>query len=144
MDFEETHRRTDLKAGDVLMTNAGTIGRMAITNDLPETKRTTFQKSVAILKPNISFLNTYFLYSTLKSNIFEITELAGGSTQSNLLLGDLRTYKILIPLKKIVDHFENEATIIFNNINDRSINTQKLKELQSLLLAKMTKEKLLK
>src|SRR4051812_21159799 len=50
-DFEETHRRTNLAADDVVITNSGTIGRMAIVKDTPETRRTTFQKSVAILKP---------------------------------------------------------------------------------------------
>ena len=50
-DFTETHRRTALEAGDVLFTNTGTIGRMAIARDDPKTARTTFQKSVAILKP---------------------------------------------------------------------------------------------
>ena len=48
-DFAETHRRTDLKPGDVLLTNSGTIGRLAIAPDDEKTPRTTFQKSVAIL-----------------------------------------------------------------------------------------------
>lgn len=36
-DFGETHRRTNLTSGDILLTNAGTIGRMAIVKDLPQT-----------------------------------------------------------------------------------------------------------
>ena len=51
-DFLETHKRTKLEPGDVLFTNTGTIGRMAIAPEDSKTYRTTFQKSVAILKPN--------------------------------------------------------------------------------------------
>ena len=53
-DFEETHRRTNLEPGDILFTNTGTIGRMAIASANELTRRTTFQKSVAILKPRIN------------------------------------------------------------------------------------------
>ena len=53
-DFAETHRRTDLQPGDVLVTNSGTIGRLAIADSDDRTFRTTFQKSVAVLKPKTS------------------------------------------------------------------------------------------
>ena len=43
-DFLETHRRTDLKPGDILLTNSGTIGRLAIAADDEVTSKTTFQK----------------------------------------------------------------------------------------------------
>ena len=39
--FAETHRRTDLKPGDILLTNSGTIGRLAIAPDDDKTPRTT-------------------------------------------------------------------------------------------------------
>lgn len=49
--FEETHRRTNLKPGDICMVNTGaTIGRISIAPDNPKTYKTTFQKSVAVIK----------------------------------------------------------------------------------------------
>ena len=51
-DFLETHKRTVLEPNDILVTNSGTIGRMAFVKDIPLTYRTTFQKSVAIVKPD--------------------------------------------------------------------------------------------
>ena len=50
-DFLETHKRTRLEPLDILVTNSGTIGRVAIAKDVETTAKTTFQKSVAILKP---------------------------------------------------------------------------------------------
>ena len=60
-DFVDTHRRTKLEPNDLLITNSGTIGRMAIAPDNELTKRTTFQKSVAILKPIKSRIEPRFL-----------------------------------------------------------------------------------
>ena len=43
-DFRDTHRRTRLASGDIVLTNSGTIGRMALVKNNVETQRTTFQK----------------------------------------------------------------------------------------------------
>ena len=139
IDFEETHRRTDLKPGDILLTNAGTIGRMAIVKDLQETNRTTFQKSVAILKPKSDMSNTHYLYLLLKFHLNEIIELAGGSTQSNLLLGDLRNFEIKYPGFDFVTKIEEKVKSIFGMIGLKGKENQKLEELKELLLAKMTR-----
>jgi type I restriction enzyme S subunit len=140
-DFEETHRRTNLAAGDILLTNAGTIGRMAIVKDLPETTKTTFQKSVAILKPKKGVSKTHYLYLLLKYNLKEIIDLAGGSTQSNLLLGDLRNFEIKFPGFDFVCELENKSLPIFKLIGNKGIENQKLKCLTDLILSKMTKVK---
>jgi len=96
-DFLETHRRTNLEYGDILFTNTGTIGRMAIAPDDPRTQHTTFQKSVAILKPKRNLVVPHYLYYTLKFNNKRLSELAEGTTQKNLLLKDFRTFNIKIP-----------------------------------------------
>ena len=100
-DFEETHRRTNLAANDVLITNSGTIGRLAIVPDAYETGRTTFQKSVAIVKPNTDFVVPKFLYYTFHAQLHFLIELAGGTAQKNLLLGDLRRFRCRVPQKLI-------------------------------------------
>lgn len=138
-DFEETHRRTNLEKGDVLMTNAGTIGRLAIAKDLPETRKTTFQKSVAIIKPNKDFISSYFLYSMLRFNIKEIKELAGGSTQSNLLLGDLKSFQFFYPGFENVKRFEQKVTPVFLNLELKWRENLALEQMKDLLLSKMTR-----
>ena len=100
-DFEETHRRTDLKPGDVLVTNSGTIGRMAIAPHDKKTLRTTFQKSVAIIKPMDSILESVFCCYRLKADLTKLVNVSAGTAQKNLLLGDLRKHIVSFPpLKK--------------------------------------------
>lgn len=96
-DFLETHRRTNLEPGDVLFTNTGTIGRMAIAPDDPRTYRTTFQKSVAILKPKRNLIEPRFLYYLLHFDNSRLSDFAAGTTQKNLLLKDFRSFAVQIP-----------------------------------------------
>ena len=96
-DFQETHKRTRLGKDDILVTNSGTIGRMALVKDDDRTDKTTFQKSVAIIKPDKNIINPLYLYYFIKSDIKRLSEFAGGTTQKNLLLKDLRNFKIIIP-----------------------------------------------
>jgi type I restriction enzyme S subunit len=96
-DFEETHRRTNLEAGDILITNSGTIGRMAIAPSDSRTQRTTFQKSVAILKPLKTEIDGKFAFYCLSSGLTRFENLSAGAAQKNLLLRDLRTYRFALP-----------------------------------------------
>jgi type I restriction enzyme, S subunit len=96
-DFTETHRRTRFEPLDILFTNSGTIGRMAIAKDEDRTLRTTFQKSVAILKPNKGFVEPHFLYYLLLCDNRRLSDFAAGTAQKNLLLKDLRDFPVSIP-----------------------------------------------
>jgi type I restriction enzyme S subunit len=137
-DFEETHRRTNLCYGDILITNAGTIGKMAIVKDLPQTTKTTFQKSVAILKPKNGISKSYYLYLLVKYHLKDIIDLAGGSTQSNLLLGDLRNFEIEYPGYEFVLDLELQITPVFEMMGLKGLENQNLIKLRDLILSKMT------
>ncbi len=95
-DFLDTHRRTKFAPADVLITNSGTIGRMALAPDNELTQRTTFQKSVAILKPIRERVEPTFLYYALQADIQRLIEFAGGTAQKNLLLRDLRSFEVCV------------------------------------------------
>jgi type I restriction enzyme, S subunit len=97
VDFEETHRRTNLQPGDVLITNAGTIGRVAIAPLDDKTYRTTFQKSVAVIKPNLSIIKSCFLKYQLEAEAKNLINVSAGAAQKNLLLRDLKNLMISIP-----------------------------------------------
>jgi type I restriction enzyme S subunit len=96
-DFAETHRRTNLTPGDILLTNSGTIGRLAIAPENDKTPRTTLQKSVAVLKPLPEKITSQFLYYSLASEKNRLINSAGGAAQKNLLLGELRRFSIRVP-----------------------------------------------
>jgi type I restriction enzyme S subunit len=97
LDFEETHRRTNLEPGDILMTNAGTIGRMAVAPTDEKTRRTTFQKSVAIIKLKKELLDTHFAYYCLTAGLKRFVKMSAGAAQKNLLLRDIRSYRFMAP-----------------------------------------------
>ena len=96
-DFRDTHRRTKFAPSDILITNSGTIGRMALAPDNEATRKTTFQKSVAILKPKVDEVLPIYLYYAVNADIRRLIEYAGGTAQKNLLLRDLRAFEIRVP-----------------------------------------------
>lgn len=136
-DFEETDKRTSFKEGDILFSNSGTIGRMIIAKDHIETRKTTFQKSVAILKPKQDMAKSYYLYSLLKHNIKDIQELASGTSQSNLLLGSFRQFVILYPGYDEVCNYEKQVKPVFKVLDNKRKENKHLKQLKEVLLSKM-------
>ena len=96
-DFMEVHKRTRLEAGDVLVTNSGTIGKTAVVAASPKLERTTFQKSVAIVKPRRERLESLYLKAALDLCVAKLSMESSGSSQKNLLLGQLRGFSICVP-----------------------------------------------
>lgn len=105
-DFEDTHRRTKLEPNDILITNSGTIGRMALVKEQEETKHTTFQKSVAIVKPDKEQVLPRYLYYALLNCVKEFINRSNGSAQKNLLLGTMRNFTF-----NIHEDFEDQERI---------------------------------
>jgi type I restriction enzyme S subunit len=73
-----------------------TVGKTAIVEENEFTRKTTFQKSVAVVKVLkqhivINYLNYFYINQTPK-----LLKKSGGSAINNLLLGDMK--KILTPL----------------------------------------------
>ena len=60
-----------------------------------------------------------------------------GSTREAITKSEIESFPILIPNEKTLFEFDEQAKIIFSNIDNYTIETEKLTELQSLLLAKM-------
>ena len=131
-DFEETHRRTQLEADDILITNSGTIGRMVLVKKSDLTEKTTFQKSVAIIKPIPEKVVSVFLYYYLLSEKKRLSEFAGGTTQKNLLLRDLKNFKVRLPDK----NSQVAISTILKSLDDKiEINTRMNKVLEEIARA---------
>jgi type I restriction enzyme, S subunit len=96
--FEETHRRTNLKPGDICMVNTGaTIGRISFAPDDPRTYNSTFQKSVAVIKTIPDLINNHYCCYLLQSDLKKLVKVSSGTAVPNLLLGDLKRHKINLP-----------------------------------------------
>ena len=103
-DFLDADRRTNLAPNDILITNSGTIGRMALVKDIPETRRTTFQKSVAIVKPNTDKILPVYLYYLLHSKVNDFINSSNGAAQKNLLLSTMRDFDLEIEDDMSIQH----------------------------------------
>lgn len=119
-DFEETHKRTMLEVDDILLTNSGTIGRMAFVTDREATTKTTFQKSVAIIKPDKQKVLPRYLYYQLQNCVPQFINSSNGSAQKNLLLSTMRTFQIKIEencekQEKITNTLSTYDDLIENN-----------------------------
>lgn len=116
-EFDEVHRRTDLQAGDLVMVNTGaTIGRVAIVMNDEKTSKTTFQKSVAIIKPKGDLLNSNFLKYIFLLRVKDFASVGSGSAIKNLLLSKMREFPIIVPpmelqckFDRIVSHIESSS-----------------------------------
>ena len=96
--FEETHRRTNLKPGDICMVNTGaTIGRMSFAPNDPRTFKSTFQKSVAVIKTVSTLIDNKYCCYLLQSDLKKLVKVSSGTAVPNLLLGDLKRHKINLP-----------------------------------------------
>jgi type I restriction enzyme S subunit len=132
-DFEETHRRTDLKPGDVLITNSGTIGRMAIAPNDSKTYKTTFQKSVAVLKPKPAIINNVFCCYHLRADLSKLVNVSAGTAQKNLLIGDLKNHLIKIPpISKQLELIEKLDNLSLDTSKLESLYERKMVDLEEL------------
>ena len=107
-DFRQNYTRTKLDNGDTIYANTGdTIGKSLFVKDNPLVYKTSFQKSVAILKPNTDYVEPRYLYYLMKYETPRLRQASTGSGQKNLLLSTMRDFETTIhdrdTQKKIVD-----------------------------------------
>lgn len=109
-EFEEVHRRTNLQANDLVMVNTGaTIGKMAIARSDLKTAVTTFQKSVAVIKPIHDVLDVVYLKALFEIRLKVLLKASSGSAQQNLLLSQMRKIPVMLPPIALQNQF---ATIV--------------------------------
>jgi type I restriction enzyme S subunit len=95
IDFENEDKRTAIKAKDVLLTIVGTIGRVAVVPD--KFPNFTLQRSVAVLRPNQSYIDSYFLKFSLQNNLDFLISESRGAAQKGIYLNQLKLIEIPIP-----------------------------------------------
>ena len=97
VDFAQNYARTNFENGDTIYANTGdTIGKSLFVKENPLAEKTSFQKSVAILKPNIEYVEPQYLYYLLRYETPRLRQAATGSSQKNLLLSTMRDFRLSI------------------------------------------------
>src|SRR3989344_1756466 len=137
--YLEVNKRVNLELDDVLITNSGSIGKTAIMTDKEKVNKTTFQKSVAVIKPNKKYIVPVFLRSYLEIMGSNLVNQSTGSSQKNLLLKDIRDFEIPLPpitlqqkfvsivekiekLKEKQKQSKDEINVMFDSLVKQSLN----------------------
>ncbi|MCZ8354667.1 MAG: restriction endonuclease subunit S [Cyclobacteriaceae bacterium] len=97
-EFYETHRRTNLEEGDICVVNTGaTVGKSAIALNNEFTTRTTFQKSVAVIKLFKESIEPKYINYIIELETPRILQKSGGSAINNWLLSEMRAFWCQLP-----------------------------------------------
>ncbi|OFX18669.1 MAG: restriction endonuclease subunit S [Bacteroidetes bacterium GWA2_31_9] len=126
-DFISENKRTQLKAGDVLLTIVGAIGRVVIVPD--NFPAFTLQRSVAVLKCDFQKITNKYLKCVLNYNSIQriIEETAHGVAQKGIYLNDLKNLQIPLPSKEIQEKIVSEIEILETNEKNAKEKVNKLK-----------------
>lgn len=138
---EETHellKRSQLQAGDVLITIAGTIGRVAIMTEdfLPANTN----QAIAIIRPKSTQLPSGLLKRFLKTEGTQqsMKEKIVQAVQANLSLGSLSELKVIVPPCEITaELYEAGITSIDNCMKLNHQNIRTLTSMRDTLLPRL-------
>lgn len=137
---EETHQaisRYIVNTGDIVISIVGTIGLLGkIHSSLDKANLTENCVKLA----GIHTITSDYLYYTLcyKKQIKEIDLLTVGAVQAKLPMYNIQSMKILVPPTKVISDFQKKMDALDEQIEANTVEIQKLNELRSVLLAKLS------
>ena len=133
--FEKLRRRTKLAKGDVLISSVGTVGELFLINQEPLNYE--FQRSVAMVKPNLTFVSSAYLYESLIFKRAELINAAHGAVQQCLFISDIAEFPIGIPQQDLLSEFDAIVTPMLDIITSNEQETLRLSALRDSLLPKL-------
>ena len=137
---EETHSaisRYIVNTDDIIISIVGTIGLLGKIHSSLDNANLTEN---CVKLTNIHTVTSDYLYYTLcyKKQAKEIELLTVGAVQAKLPIYNIQSIKILVPPKEAIEDFQNKLNVLNEQIEANTIEVNKLYELQSLLLAKLS------
>ena len=94
-DFENENRRTQVAAGDLLLTIVGTVGRVAVVKE--GMNNICLQRSVAVLKPNHEIVDSRFLMYQIQGMRKLIEAESRGVAQKGIYLSQVEQLPVTLP-----------------------------------------------
>lgn len=126
-----------LKEDDILITKDGTIGKIAFVNKLYSS--TSVASGIFVVRVSSESLRTYFCWSFFKSPYFQelVKSRIDGSVIPHLYQRDFVEMFIPLPPVELLDKFENQSKLIFQNIFQNKEEAKDLEKLRDTLLPKL-------
>lgn len=125
-DFIIEDKRTNLRAGDVLLTIVGTIGRCYVFKG--NEGNITLQRSVAVLSPK-DFIDSRFLMYSLRGKNQVLADEAHGIAQKGIYLKQLSSLEISYPNVSTQQQIVSELDLLSHILDQKR---QQLKEYDAL------------
>ena len=140
-EFKEVHQRTNLEAGDICIVNTGaTVGKLAIAQESPLTEKSTFQKSVAVIKLIKPYMNEKYISFYLRDASERLFKSSTGSAVNNLLLSTMKQLTVPVPpveeqteIVRLVEQYFALADTLEKNLANAK---QRVENLTQSILAK--------
>ena len=133
--FTKLRKRTNLSRGDILLSSVGTIGEMTLLYENPLDYE--FQRSVAILKPNLEIITSEFLFYSMKSQKRTIINSAHGAVQQCLFLSDISKIPIIYPQYSVILKYSEIVSQLYFEITNNLKENRYLAKLRDTLLPKL-------
>ena len=94
----------------------------------------SFQKSVAVIKVKNDIISSFYLQYVLELGIKTFANMGSGSAIKNLLLSEMRRFKIILPNLELQNKFAERVSVIEVQKQQAQLELAKSEELfQSLL-----------
>lgn len=135
LTFDKLRRRTKLEKGDILVSSVGTVGEICLLNETPTNYE--FQRSVAIIKPNLSIVSSEYLFEALISKRSELINAAHGAVQQCLFISDISNFPISIPSTRNLRRFNRIAKPMLDVVSANREENKLLSLLRNNLLLKL-------
>lgn len=137
---EDTHEaisRYIVNTGDIIISIVGTIGLLGKVHSSLDKANLTEN---CVKLTDIHTVTSDYLYYTLcyKKQIKEIELLTVGAVQAKLPMYNIQSMKILVPPTEVLNDFQSKMDVLNEQIEANTVEAQKLYELQSVLLAKLS------
>jgi len=133
-DHDKIQKRSKVVNGDLVLSNIGTIGNVAIIDSPFEFS----VKNVIIFKP-IDSIFTSFLYCYLNSGEMQIRfqQESSGTSQRFISLTYTRALKVKLPNERVLKEFHQEVSTLLKLKSILNQQNAKLREARDILLPKL-------
>jgi type I restriction enzyme S subunit len=136
-DTNNLLKRSQIQEGDVLITIAGTIGRIGyVTKDILPANT---NQAIGIMRVKREIINSYFLYC-----LFNSTEIKNDfhgrvvhAVQPNLSLGQIADIEFKLPPSEVLDSGMQKIEVLFIKKNKNTAQIHTLTALRDTLLPKL-------
>ena len=102
--YQELYKRTPIEKGDCLLSSVGSYGHCAIVKS---DKKFLFQRHIAYLKPNKTFINSIYMQNAILSEKiqWQIENAVKGIAQKTLNLSEVKKLEVPLPPLTLQNQF---------------------------------------